>query len=170
MGLPWSELIIYIQSNTMNKIFVTAAITAMVLVQKGFAQESNPLSQHPLLTAYFSLKDELAAGIPTASAEIAGSFAGILAVAEKTETANEALLKDARAISGSGDLEFQRDKFASLSLHMLALAKTSRLSPHDVFHQYCPMKKASWLSNSKAIKNPYYGRAMLSCGNVKEIL
>jgi hypothetical protein len=32
------------------------------------------------------------------------------------------------------------------------------------------MKKASWLSNDKAIKNPYYGSAMLTCGNVKTIL
>jgi hypothetical protein len=33
--------------------------------------------------------------------------------------------------------------------------------------QYCPMKKASWLSDSKDIRNPYYGANMLDCGSVK---
>jgi hypothetical protein len=28
------------------------------------------------------------------------------------------------------------------------------------------MKKASWLSSEKTIKNPYFGSAMLSCGEL----
>jgi hypothetical protein len=154
----------------MNKIFLTVALTAMVLVQASFAQDSSPVQQSPLLTAYFNLKDALVAGNPAGSAEFADSFARILNGAKSGEAGNVALLKDAEAISATKDLKVQREKFASLSSHMLALAKTSRLSPHEVYHQYCPMKKASWLSNSKAIKNPYYGSAMLTCGNVKEIL
>jgi hypothetical protein len=31
---------------------------------------------------------------------------------------------------------------------------------------YCPMKKSNWLSNEKTVKNPYYGSAMLTCGEV----
>ncbi len=32
---------------------------------------------------------------------------------------------------------------------------------------YCPMVKASWLQTDRAIRNPYMGRAMLSCGELK---
>jgi hypothetical protein len=32
------------------------------------------------------------------------------------------------------------------------------------------MKKAYWLSPDKAIKNPYYGSAMLTCGKVTETI
>jgi hypothetical protein len=64
----------------------------------------------------------------------------------------------------------QREKFATLSTNMFALAKTMKLSAEPVYQQYCPMKKASWLSNNKAIKNPYYGSAMLTCGSVKETI
>jgi hypothetical protein len=32
------------------------------------------------------------------------------------------------------------------------------------------MKKASWLSDSKEIKNPYYGEKMNDCGSVKATL
>ncbi len=154
----------------MNKIFLTVAFTAMVLVQNGFAQDSTPVQQSPLLTAYFSLKDALVAGNSTIAADVADSFVRILSVTTSGENVSGALSKDAQAISATQDLKLQRDKFVSLSSNMLVLAKWSRLSPNEVFQQYCPMKKASWLSDSKAIKNPYYGSAMLTCGNVKSIL
>jgi len=32
------------------------------------------------------------------------------------------------------------------------------------------MKKATWLSSNKTIKNPYYGNAMLTCGQVTETM
>jgi hypothetical protein len=32
------------------------------------------------------------------------------------------------------------------------------------------MKKASWLSSEAAIKNPYFGSAMLTCGKVTATL
>jgi len=32
------------------------------------------------------------------------------------------------------------------------------------------MKDAYWLSNETAIKNPYYGSRMLTCGSVKDTL
>ncbi len=87
----------------------------------------------------------------------------------KDESRN-ALLTDANAISLSKDLKLQREKFATLSTNMFALAKTVKLSADPVYQQYCPMKKASWLSDNKAIKNPYYGSAMLTCGSVKQTL
>ncbi|MCW3118020.1 MAG: hypothetical protein JWM28_2102 [Chitinophagaceae bacterium] len=42
---------------------------------------------------------------------------------------------------------------------MHVLAKKAKLSPEPVYQQYCPMKKASWLSNNKTIQNLYYGNA-----------
>jgi Cu(I)/Ag(I) efflux system membrane fusion protein len=42
------------------------------------------------------------------------------------------------------------------------------------FRQFCPMamnnKGAFWLSDSEEILNPYFGEAMLTCGNVEEEL
>jgi len=37
-----------------------------------------------------------------------------------------------------------------------------------LYEDYCPMKKMSWLSESKEIKNPFYGSKMLSCGKVQK--
>mgnify|MGYP002336258182 CR=1 FL=1 len=81
-----------------------------------------------------------------------------------------ALLKDATPISESKDLKKQRQHFSNLSNNMTALAKAVKLSNDPIYQAYCPMKKAGWLSNEKAIKNPYYGSAMLTCGNVVETI
>jgi hypothetical protein len=32
---------------------------------------------------------------------------------------------------------------------------------------YCPMADANWLQTDKNVKNPYLGRAMLKCGEIK---
>ena len=42
------------------------------------------------------------------------------------------------------------------------------------YRQFCPMalgnKGAYWLSDKKPIRNPYFGDAMLTCGETKETL
>lgn len=39
-----------------------------------------------------------------------------------------------------------------------------------LYVQYCPMKDATWLSETEEIRNPYYGAAMLTCGRIEKIL
>jgi len=53
---------------------------------------------------------------------------------------------------------------------MIALAKEYKLSENPVYVQYCPMADSSWLSDESKIANPYYGKSMLTCGNVKSTL
>ena len=54
------------------------------------------------------------------------------------------------------------------------ILKTFSLMGKTVFYQFCPMmndgKGAYWLSETKDIHNPYYGEAMLTCGETKETL
>lgn len=82
----------------------------------------------------------------------------------------EKLAFDARHISEVKDISHQREHFANLSLNMFTLAKSAKISAQPVYEAYCPMKKAYWLSNEQAIKNPYYGSQMLTCGSVKETI
>jgi hypothetical protein len=54
---------------------------------------------------------------------------------------------------------------------MAAFVKAAKVAGEPVYQQYCPMKNASCLSSSsKAIKNPYFGNAMLTCGKVVETI
>ncbi len=154
----------------MKKIFLAVALFATTFVQNSFAQETQ---QSPLLTSYYNLKNALVASNSTTAATSAEEFVkavNSMDTAIVKAESRSALLKDAVAISQTKDLNVQRVKFATLSANMFTLAKTVKLSAEPIYQQYCPMKKASWLSDVKAIKNPYYGSAMLTCGSVKVTL
>ncbi len=154
----------------MKKILLLAAFIATAFMQQSFAQETNTQASL-LLTSYYNLKDALVtsnANVARASSEAFVKAVNHIDKETLKEESRNALLSDANAISQSKDLKLQRERFASLSTSMFALAKTVKLSTEPVYQQYCPMKKASWLSSSKAIRNPYYGSAMLTCGSVTE--
>jgi hypothetical protein len=80
------------------------------------------------------------------------------------------LLFDSRHISETNTVEHQREHFASLSTNMYEVLKAVKLNSATLYQQYCPMKKAYWLSESNQIKNPYFGSKMLTCGEVKATL
>lgn len=67
----------------------------------------------------------------------------------------------------AGDLDGQRESFALLS-HILIEAVNNYQVPGIVYHQYCPMEDASWLSRDEQIQNPYAPDTMPSCGEVIE--
>jgi hypothetical protein len=73
---------------------------------------------------------------------------------------------DARHISESKDINHQRQHFMSLSTNVFKLARQVKLSSQPIYEDYCPMRKAYWLSSDTAIRNPYFGSAMPTCGRV----
>ena len=147
------------------------AFTAISLSHRSFAQDTTNASQ--LLSHYYSLKDALVAGNSTQAASHAEAF-------QKTAQGPDfkaisganltSLLKDAGKISGTKDLKKQREYFADFSTNMTTLAKAVKLSDQPVYQAYCPMKKASWLTSEKVIKNPYYGSSMLTCGEITDTI
>lgn len=80
----------------------------------------------------------------------------------------------AAKIGAATGIDAQRTLFSDLSNDFIAKVKASGLSSGEVYVEYCPMalndKGASWLSNQKEIRNPYFGESMMTCGEVKETL
>jgi len=74
----------------------------------------------------------------------------------------------------SGKIEDQRIAFSKFSDQFYKAIKTFGLMGKTVYHQFCPMafgsKGAFWLSEKKSIENPYFGDAMLTCGETKEVI
>jgi hypothetical protein len=138
------------------------------------ATGDSTLSQ--LLTLYYDVKDALVAGNSETAAAKAGEFVKaanavhnktLSRKANKTYTSlQKKLVFDATHISETKDIAHQREHFANFSTNIFILAKAVKLTAQPVYEQYCPMKKSYWLSNEPAIKNPYYGSAMLTCGRV----
>ncbi|WP_298223716.1 DUF3347 domain-containing protein [Flavobacterium sp.] len=79
------------------------------------------------------------------------------------------LKADAKSISETQDIKKQRDSFKSLSKNTYELIKVSKPT-EPVYYQYCPMQDANWLSKENAVKNPYYGSQMLTCGKTVETI
>ncbi|MEJ0102104.1 MAG: DUF3347 domain-containing protein [Bacteroidota bacterium] len=155
-------------------IFIAGFSTAAVFGQ----QTSSALS--PLLNLYYDIKNDLVkADAAGASAKATDFLKAITAIDVKTLTEaensafsplKEKLAFDARHISEKKEINHQRDHFKTFSDNFYLLAKETKLSAEPVYRQYCPMKKSYWLSNEAAIKNPYYGNQMLTCGKVTDTL
>jgi copper chaperone CopZ len=83
------------------------------------------------------------------------------------------LTADTKSIAETQDIKKQRTVFVSLSKNMYDLIKVAKYET-PVFYQFCPManggKGANWLSKDSAIKNPYYGSQMMSCGKTVETI
>lgn len=133
-----------------------------------------------VLVAYYNIKDALVAtNGKLASTKAADFLTKLNAINTNKLTAaqkefykplKDKLAFDAEHINETEDAEHQRDHFGSLSTNVLLLVKAFKGNQSDAYVQYCPMVKKSWLSNDKAIKNPYYGDKMLTCGKVTETL
>lgn len=74
----------------------------------------------------------------------------------------------------ANDIELQREGFADFNLNFYKAIKRFGLVNDTVYFQYCPMafnnKGAYWLSDILKIRNPYFGDAMLSCGETRDTL
>jgi hypothetical protein len=73
----------------------------------------------------------------------------------------------ADAVAQAKDLKSAREAFKPLSTSLIKYLADNKAGK-GVYHEaYCPMVKASWLQPGKDIKNPYMGKAMPGCGELK---
>lgn len=143
-------------------------------VHLGFAQDSVDQQQlAKLFTSYLGIKNALVASNIKVAADKAEEFIKTINGIDYkiiSESNVKILLKDATHISEAKDVNKQREFFANLSVNVGVLAKSVKLSAQPVYQMYCPMKRTYWLSDEKAVKNPYYGSSMLTCGKVVETI
>jgi copper chaperone CopZ len=136
-----------------------------------------------VLDNYFALKDALVkTDAATATANAATLLTSLNAINMGKMKMDDhmafmkvekALKADASTISTSKDIAVQRTAFSNLSSNMIALIKVAKAN-EAVYLQHCPManggKGADWLSKENAVKNPYYGNMMLTCGKTVETI
>ncbi len=136
-----------------------------------------------VVSSYFGIKDALVkTDGKAASTKAREMIAALNAVkmdklSETEHTAWMAVMKDlafdAGHIEETTEASHQRDHFNALSKNIYTLIKATK-NEAPVYYQKCPManngKGANWLSMENAIKNPYYGSQMLSCGSTIETI
>ena len=79
----------------------------------------------------------------------------------------------ATSISETSDIKSQRDHFKHLSSHLINAVQLFGVN-EKVYVEFCPMADnnngAYWLSKEEKVINPYFGEAMLTCGEVKQVI
>jgi hypothetical protein len=103
------------------------------------------------------------------AALVADNFADAQAAARQLATEAARLHRDsiassAQAVARADDLAGAREAFKALSVEVVALAKHTQ----GYFILTCPMAQADWVQSTRVVANPYLGRDMLTCGEVKE--
>jgi hypothetical protein len=132
-----------------------------------------------LLIIYFQLKDALVASdYKTAGEKAKDFFKAMDNVETQRMTAEERIFYtdisakisyDAEHIKNAPNIDHMREHFNSFSANLFLVIKAYQANGGEtVYNDYCPMQKATWMSKEEAIKNPYYGSQMLTCGSVKE--
>lgn len=134
------------------------------------AKKAAPVIANDKLNAiypyYLDLTQALTDG-DVAGAKVAANT--IMVGAEDMDRGTD-LVSQAAKITKASAIESQREVFSGLSAHIIDLVKQAGLQAGELYVSYCSMKNSSWLSNSKQIKNPYYGASMLTCGETKETI
>ena len=152
------------------KKYIITAIFSLFSVISISAQSKKDTQVTKLYQNYISIKSALASDDADQTSKAAAEFiktASTIDYKQVSEGNLNILRKDATAISEARNISTQRETFMNLSDNMIALAKEFKVSENPVYVQYCPMADGSWLSDESKIVNPYYGKSMLSCGNVK---
>ncbi|WP_034886663.1 efflux RND transporter periplasmic adaptor subunit [Gillisia sp. Hel_I_29] len=136
-----------------------------------------------LLSEYLKLKDALVAdnlqlskkeitAIKTKVEEI--NTIGLKGEAEKVwKMVNIQLINRTKELSEARDLKEIRGGFDELSSEVIMLVSKLQVST-PLFVLHCPMadnnRGADWISLSSEVLNPYYGNAMLGCGEVTKTI
>jgi Cu(I)/Ag(I) efflux system membrane fusion protein len=83
------------------------------------------------------------------------------------------LKSSTQSISETSDIKNQRKHFKHLSSYLVSAIKLFGVN-EKVYNQFCPMadnnKGAYWLSKEEKVLNPYFGDAMLNCGEVIQLI
>lgn len=87
---------------------------------------------------------------------------------------NKALDSHSLELISAINLENQRDQFYYLSQSLIKTLKVFGVNEGEFYIQHCPMANqdqgADWISQDLSIQNPYFGDAMLSCGQTQDTI
>jgi hypothetical protein len=149
------------------------AMLALALAVGGCNKQAFPETKHggemshAIIYPYLKIQDALSQdstdGIRQNAGEIATAATALGAPAMKIDTGAVAL-----AAAGNGDIEDARAKFGTLSEAIDTYMKGFDLKPPEgVSVAYCPMAQKPWLQEGRTLANPYYGKAMPTCGEFR---
>jgi hypothetical protein len=146
-------------------VVLLAAGLAMACNRTTPAARASTEMSRAVVDPYLKVDEALASdsidGIRANAGEIATAAAGLGGLAFKIDTA-------ALQLASADDLADARAKFGVLSEAIDAYMAGQHLTPPEgVRVAFCPMVLKPWLQRDGAIRNPYHGSQMLTCGSFR---
>ena len=165
----------------MKNIIIVLAVAATILSSSVMDMKS-PVTIKEILSAYLQMKNSFtednSTGAVTAGKLLETALKNFVksALTPAQKKTYEDVEADAREHAehigkNAGNIAHQREHFELLSKDIYDLVKTFG-GEQVLYKDFDPMvnngKGAFWLSETKEIKNPYMGKAMLTSGSIKE--
>ena len=114
------------------------------------------------LTIQTNLANDSVQGLDAHAKAIAAAIKG-----DSMKMLSPDVAKQAETLAQAKDLKAARAAFKPLSASLVKYLADKKAGK-GVYHEaYCPMADANWLQTGKDIKNPYFGKEMLDCGELK---
>jgi hypothetical protein len=77
------------------------------------------------------------------------------------------IAEKAEQLSKATEIKAARETFKALSADLISYLEKQKIQGTGYHQTYCPMVQADWLQKEKKIINPYYGKSMAECGEIK---
>lgn len=135
---------------------------------------ANPVLKNDKVNAVYQHYIHLTTALTNSDMAEAKVAANAIEAGAKELDGGNSIASSASIITTASDIEVQRTAFAALSKDMETLIKKDGLSNGQLYVDFCPMalndKGATWITASKEIRNPYFGKKMMECGEVQDTL
>lgn len=128
-----------------------------------FAADTAP----PQVTAVFESYARIQAALAQDSIQGISKEAGAIANAingDASKSFAASVGPQAEVLGKAADLKTARTAFKALSASLIDYAAKHHALGGTYKQVHCPMVNADWLQKEFAVKNPYFGKAMLQCG------
>lgn len=147
-------------------------------------EQEKKFSIAPIVTDYLSLKNALVSDDDKAAANAGKKLLATLNKVDMNaipadkhkqymEIADDAKEHSEHINDNVGNIHHQREHLAVLGEGLKELIELFGTT-QTLYQDHCPMfndgKGAVWFSESKEIKNPYYGSKMMTCGKVEKTI
>ena len=156
-------------TNTARLFLALAIATASLAAVRAEDKTTDDQLMEPVksvLDHYLKIQTELAKdsikGVDENARAIANAVKG-----DDMKMLSPDVAKQADALAQAKDVKAAREAFKPLSASLVKYLADKKAGQGTYHEAYCPMAKANWLQTGKVINNPYMGKAMLGCGELR---
>jgi len=163
-------------TKTSRAAVVSAAfLLAVAFTALGASANNTDSAMQPVVKAYLKVQEALAsdtlAGVQDAAKVVAlaapnlGSTKASHDRAASCGDLSVPIKAAAERLAKASDIGTAREAFKSLSVPVAQWAAATQ--PADLIVVHCSMAQARWVQTKGSVRNPYYGKSMLACGEVE---